>query len=340
MPSANFDATLAAWPELASRRPCSGLLLGNGASRMVWRPFAYFSLFELAQRVRHKPLGLTDQALFKSMSTEVFEPVLTALNTTVRVNAALAISSSAPLNRYYAIKEALIHAVRSVHIPWKLLPASTLHTLNQELRNYRSIYSSNYDLLTHWAVSYAPEGFQVLFDEEGVFDVRRSRGEGHRLLYLHGGLHLLKQQDSSTRQRSARESALLDGFAVNTPGDVPLFINESSSDDKLRAIRTSDYLSWCHGELASHEGGLCIFGHRLDSSDRHLVEAIKQANPGHLAIAVHPLSEAAIIGQKQHYAALFAERPDIELCFFDASSHPLGQAELAVAVPPASKRRR
>lgn len=340
MPHADFDATLASWPELKASHPCSGLLLGNGASRAIWRPFSYFSLFELAQRVRNKPLGVSDQALFKSLGSELFEPVLSALNTTARVNAALAISSSAPLNRYYAIKEALIHAVRSVHIPWKMLPASTLATLNAELRNYRSVFTGNYDLLCHWAVSHAPDGFQTLFDEEGHFDVSRTRGEGTRLHYLHGGLHLLKTQDGGTRQRAASGSQLLDGFAINTPGDVPLFVNESGSDDKLKAIRGSDYLTWAYAGLASHDAGLCIFGHHLDRADRHLLRAIEQARPKHLAISILPLSEAAIISQKQHYASIFGEMKDIELHFFDAGSHPLGNPELNIAAPAAIARRR
>ncbi|MFK0088325.1 DUF4917 family protein [Pseudomonas sp. NPDC090755] len=340
MPHADLDTSLHRWPDLNAAHPSSGLFLGNGASRALWRPFAYFSLFEEAQRVRHKPLSLTDQALFKSLGSELFEPVLSALNTTVRINAALAISSSAPLNRYYAIKEALIHAVRSVHIPWRLVSSDTLQRINNELRTYRSVYSSNYDLLCHWAVSQAPDGFQVLFDEEGDFDIRHTRNPGTRLLYLHGGLHLLKQQDGSTRQRSAHGSQLLDGFAVNTPGDVPLFVNESSSDDKLKAIRSSDYLSWCLGELAAHQGGLCLFGQHLDSSDRHLLQAIKQARPAHLAIAIRPLGDASIISQKQHYSQRFADLPELPLYFFDASSHPLGAPDLEVPVPVQVRKRR
>lgn len=337
---ADFDASLASWPDLAARHPCSGLLLGNGASRAIWRPFSYFSLFELAQRVRNKPLGVSDQALFKSLGSELFEPVLSALNTTVRVNAALAIGASAPLNRYYAIKEALIHAVRSVHIPWKLLPASTLATINAELRNYRSVFSGNYDLLCHWAVSQAPEGFQPLFDEDGHFDVSRTAGSGTRLHYLHGGLHLLRTEDGRTRQRGAHGSQLLDGFAINTPGDVPLFVNECTSEHKLRAIRSSDYLTWSYAALAAHDQGLCIFGHHLDRADRHLLRAIQQARPAHVAISILPLSEAAIVSQKQHYAAIFEETPEIAVHFFDASTHPLGRPELNVPAPAAITRRR
>ncbi|MGE8458537.1 MAG: DUF4917 family protein, partial [Pseudomonas alloputida] len=248
-----------------------------------------------------------------------------------------AINSTAPLNRYYSIKEALIHAVRTVHLPWPLMPKATLATLNQALRAYRSVYTSNYDLVLPWAVQHAPNGFAELFDEQGYFDVRRTGSEGTRVLHLHGGLHLLKLPDGTTRQRSAESAELLDGFAVNIPGEVPLFVNEDRSDEKLRAIRNSDYLSWCLGQLAQENQGICLFGQHLDSSDRHLLDAVRQARPQQLSIAIRPLGEASVINQKQHFADRFGDLPGTVLHFFDASTHPLGQAALAIEVPSAQR---
>ncbi|CAK17017.1 DUF4917 family protein [Pseudomonas entomophila] len=335
-----LDAHLPAWADLNQRHPCSTLLLGNGASRALWKPFGYFSLFEEAQRVRHKALGVSDQALFKALGSELFEPVLSTLNTTVRANAALAISSTAPLNRYYSIKEALIHAVRAVHLPWPLLGAATRRAINQALRQYQNVYTSNYDLILPWAIAESPEGFADLFDEQGFFDVRRTGGEGVRVMHLHGGMHLLKLPDGSTRRRSAEQAELLEGFAVNIPGEVPLFVNESRSDDKLRAIRSSDYLSWCLGQLAREHDGVCLFGQHLDTTDQHLLDALRQARPKHLVIAIRALSDASIINQKQHFIDRFADLDDVSLHFFDASTHPLGLAELAISVPDNHSRRR
>ena len=329
-----LDAHLATWQELAQRHPCDALLLGNGASRALWKPFGYFSLFEEAQRAgRKKGLAISDQALFKSLGTELFEPVLSTLNHTVRANAALAINSTAPLNRYYSIKEALIHAMRTVHVPWPLMPASTLAAINQALRSYRSVYTSNYDLILPWAVQHDPQGFAALFDEEGFFDVRRTRSAGTRVLHLHGGLHLLKLPDGATRQRSAESAELLDGFAVNIPGEVPLFVNEDRSDEKLRAIRNSDYLGWCLGQLAQESQSLCLFGQHLDSSDQHLLEAIRQARPAHLSIAIRALGEASVMNQKRHFVERFGDLAGTALHFFDAGTHPLGAVAMPIEVP-------
>jgi hypothetical protein len=187
-------------------------------------------------------------------------------------------------------------------------------------------------------VQHAPNGFAELFDEQGYFDVRRTGSEGTRVMHLHGGLHLLKLPDGTTRQRSAESAELLDGFAVNIPGEVPLFVNEDRSDEKLRAIRNSDYLSWCLGQLAGESQGLCLFGQHLDSSDRHLLDAVRQARPQQLSIAIRPLGEASVINQKQHFADRFGDLPGTTLHFFDASTHPLGQAALAVEVPSSLER--
>lgn len=335
-----LDAHLPTWTDLNQRHPSTALLLGNGASRALWKPFGYFSLYEQAQQVRHKGLGVSDQALFKAVGSELFEPLLSHLNITARTNAALAINATAPLNRYYSIKEALIHAVRAVHLPWPLFDATARATINQALRQFRNVYTSNYDLILPWAVAEHPHGFANLFDEQGFFDVRRTASEGTRILHLHGGMHLLKLPDGSTRQRSAEQAELLEGFAVNIPGEVPLFINEGPSDDKLRAIRGSDYLAWSLGELAREAGGLCLFGQHLDASDQHLLDAIRQARPRHLAIAIRPLSEASVVNQKQHFIERFGDVQSLPLHFFDASSHPLGLPQLAIPVPADFNRRR
>lgn len=341
MDQQDFDASLPQWQSLSVAQECTGVLLGNGASRAIWRNFAYDSLFERVQKVRNRPLGQSDLALFKHLHTENFEQVLSGLNTTVRINAALAISSTAPLNRYYAIKEALIHAMRSVHIPWALVSSASLMQVNQALRQFQTVYSSNYDLLCHWAMLQSAEGFDDWMGEEGEFLPGPGDERHTRLLYLHGGLHLIKHADGTTRRRAATDSALLDGFAINTPGDVPLFVGEGASSDKLRTIRDSAYLSACHQQLARHQGALCVFGHNLNVQDQHIIDGVLAAKVPRLAISIFPLSDAWIISQKQHYGALFRDSGS-ELQFFDATSHPLGLPELNVPVikeKPARARR-
>jgi hypothetical protein len=45
------------------------------------------------------------------------------------------------------------------------------------------------------------------------------------------------------------------------------------------------------------------------------------------------LSEASVLNQKQHFVDRFGDLNGTALHFFDASTHPLGLAELAIEVP-------
>lgn len=331
MEHTDFDAALADWNELQTTTPFTGLLLGNGASLAVWKNFSYFSLFDLAQTTRNKPLSPTELALFKAMETTNFEPVLSALKTSIRVNAALTISSSSPRNRYFAIKEALIHGVRSVHIPWRLMEQKTLLAISQALGGYSTVYSTNYDLLAYWAAMHGQGEFDDLFGDDATFNLHDTTSSATRLLYLHGGMHLVKNFDGSARKLLSSESTLLGSFAVNALDDVPLFVCEGSSEEKQKVIRGSDYLSFCHNQLAGHQGALCIFGHALGKQDRHIVDAVSKASPKTIAISILPRSESFIQHQKRHYSALF-EGLGVELSFYNAKTHPLGDAGFSVSV--------
>lgn len=332
-----FTGELEDWSTLNSSIGFAELLIGNGASLAVWRKFAYFSLFDEAQTTRNRPLSATELSVFRALDTSNFEQVLSALKNSIRVNAALTINSSSPRHRYFAIKEALIHAVRSVHIPWSQVQAASLSRINSALSQYQTVYSGNYDLLNYWAIMQAPEAFEDLFrgaDSTFAPDNCQRHGNATRMLYLHGGMHLVKNIDGSTRILNSSESTLLASFAINRLGDIPLFVNEGSSADKLKAIRSSDYLSFCYSQLAQPKDRLCIFGHSLAAQDQHLIQALQQAGLKTLAISIYPHNPAFIAQQKQHYASLFAAQ-SVQLRFFDALSHPLGHPELRIATTPA-----
>lgn len=331
----DIDAHLEDWSALRSSTAFSGILIGNGASRTIWEDFAYDSLFENARTVEEKPLGQSELSVFDALQTRSFEHALGALKTTSRVNKALAVSSAAPRNRYYAIKEALINTIHAVHIPWRLVQPSTLATINRELANYASVFTTNYDLLNYWAILHTP-GIDDLFrSADASFDLRNTHTDTTRILYLHGGLHLVRNLDGTARKLPSTDSTLLSSFAINntikTLDDVPLFINEGKVEEKLKTIRSSDYLSFCYEQLLTHEGALCIFGHDLGPQDKHLVDAIRQARPTTLAISVSGRSDGFIRQQKRRYSELF-DGSGAALKFFAARTHPLGDPALSVPV--------
>ena len=337
-PFQEFDAELEDWNQLRTSTPCSGLLIGNGASMAVWHDFYYDSLFDKAKSVAEKPLSQTELSVFEALGTRNFEHVLSALKTASKVNKALAINSASPRKRYYAIKEALINCTQDIHIPWRLMQPDTLACWHEELARYATVYCSNYDLLAPWAVMQAPKQFNDLFNASGsTFEVSAgaAKGKTTRMLYLHGALHLVRNQEGKARKITASEPTLLSNFAINHSisalDDVPLFVSETSSDDKRKSIRQSDYLSFCHEQLMAHKDALCIFGHSLSEQDQHLIDALRLAPLKTLCIAIYPRSEAFIRFQKNHYTALFADKK-LALRFFNSKTHPLGLSRHSVPV--------
>ena len=171
----DIDAHLEDWSALRSAIDFSGILIGNGASRTIWEDFAYDSLFENARTVEEKPLSQSELSVFDALQTRSFEQALSALKTTSRVNKALAVSSAAPRNRYYAIKEALINTIHAVHIPWRLVQPSTLATINRELakipgvvvyrlvtRPWRLSRGSRCSLTVRWSACWVLQTVQVV----------------------------------------------------------------------------------------------------------------------------------------------------------------------------------
>lgn len=269
---------LHSWDEI-SDQGWTGILVGNGASIAVWDRFRYASLYQAALSTEMSgPLTDQDQALFDAMGTQNFEAVLSALLTSKIVSGALHLDTRLIGERYESIRQALIEAVISVHIPWTSIQTRVLEQIRTALRAYDSVYSTNYDLLVYWAImSGTPKEFPDYFwGANNSFDSGKTEiwvKHPTRVLYLHGAVHLYRDTFSITFKAKAEESwNLLEQFAGRQQRDVvPLFISEGTSENKLEAIRRSDYLSFAYEQFSRHEGPLVVFGHSLGESDQHLV---------------------------------------------------------------------
>jgi hypothetical protein len=175
------------WEVVKERYDWSGLLVGNGASMAVWPQFGYTSLFKQACLPRTKPhLTAADQHLFEALeSTGNFELVLGALSTSELVCRALHLEPAYQSlhERHQSIQQALGAAVHAVHVPYHALPAATLDRIREALYPYRSIFTTNYDLLLDWAIMSSREDRvkDYFFSNDGSFD--RTRTELHLPAY-------------------------------------------------------------------------------------------------------------------------------------------------------------
>lgn len=327
-----ISSRLSHWDDLADEFEWTGLLVGNGASIAVSRDFKYSSLHNVARSDDlAQPLTATDVAFFDAMRTTDFEEVLSALSIAGNVATILEESTEQIDERYESIRQALVQAVRAVHVGWRYVPDSTLETIGRHLRTYEYVYSTNYDLLLYWSImNREARGFRDYFFGES-FDVTDTEiwdGRYTKVLYLHGGLHLYRSRSGGTLKRAAGGSGvnLLDLFGMPYRGAVPLFVTEGNAEQKLRAIGRSDYLSFAYSRFQEHEGPLVAFGHSLGASDAHIVSAMANWEEPIIAIGLMPTSSARLIERKASLRRQLRGR----LMFFDARTHPLGDASLNV----------
>jgi hypothetical protein len=326
----DLDNTLSNWADLRDQKEWSALVVGNGLSQNLWQRFGYASLFEKASQSDGAQLTVADALLFERLQTQNFELVLSALATSKVVATALDQPLDLLAERENSIREALIQAVHSVHVPWLSVPAALLERVSTELENYASVYSTNYDLTIYWSVMQHPSAFRDYFWAED-FDVTNTEiwGKKTKVHFLHGGLHLYRRPNGQTLKRAATAGQnLLDQFGTPFKEAMPLFISEGTAQEKLASIYRSDYLSFAFSCLAKEAGPMVIFGHSLGDSDRHLVKAIAAHNGRPVAISVR--AEGDI---RQKKAAIIAALPNVTIHFYDAATHPLGAADLRIEEP-------
>ncbi|HEY9847846.1 MAG TPA: DUF4917 family protein [Leptolyngbyaceae cyanobacterium] len=342
-----IDESLQLWSDIKDQFHSGGILLGNGSSCAVWEKFNYSSLYKKACHGIEHPLSEENQALFKSMKTENFEGVLAALATAKMVNRLLRQDYSVIEEPYKSIQLALVEAVKQVHIRWQNIEnKNILPKIRKELLKYKFVYTTNYDLLIYWAVNIddhkkvkLKDYFFKIANNNLLFDIADTSVDEKRtkVFYLHGGLHLYKKLSGGTikrKQENGRNLLDLFGTPLNGEETVPLFVAEGNAEDKLSTIKSSDYLSFAYGEFAKHKGSLVIFGHGLGESDQHILDAIRKAKPGKIAISIRGQTPPEDIKcrKAELQKKLSGSINPKNLIFFDAQTHPLGSPEINVNV--------
>jgi hypothetical protein len=329
-----LDGVLEDWDVVKSQCQWNGILIGNGSSRAVWDGFGYESLFETSRsKDINDPLDSSDVALFGEFSTTNFEQILEALSTARRVGECLSQSTDLIAARYQHIRTALVESVHKRHVPWAEVSTPVLSAIRTSLLEYEWVYSTNYDLLIYWAIMQdAAKGFKDFFFDGRLFDAADTHvwGKVTRVLFLHGGLHLQREHSGDTMKRvSDGFGNLLETFGstLSVDGPVPLFVAEGRSEDKVRAIRRSDYLTFCFEQLTTHNGPLVVFGHSLSDSDLHIIRALNRASIPAIAVSIVCESDEKNVERK---AAVIKALPNHELRFFDAATHPLGSGSIKV----------
>jgi hypothetical protein len=336
------DGTLDAWDDVEGVAEWDALILGNGASINVWNDFQYASLFETARQ--RKLIQGDDEVLFDKLGVQNFEEVLHSLSESIRIGDALGLDRSAELERHASIQKALANAVQAVHVNGGEVPPSTFEEIREELRRYRHVFTTSYDVLIYWAAAKGEDGFRGFYDffwvkPHNSFDESTIRIQPlwpeTRLYFLHGALHIVALGDGTTCKRSATVfETILDQFGEPLNGDRtarPLVVTEARAADKRRSIDGNDYLSYCWRMLRECACPIAIFGHSLSDQDAHLVDAINTHRDRPVAVSIRDRGKRGNLKEKHRIASLIEARP---IYFFDSKTHALGDEGLRLRETP------
>jgi hypothetical protein len=331
-----LDGSLLAWEDIKDAYPWSGLIVGNGLSINVWEPFRYPSLYREALRLSTGGLTGKDRALFDSIGTHNFELVLGELSSAIGVLNALGKDIRELLARYRSIQAGLGAAVRAVHVPWTSVPAQTLETIQEVLHEFEWVFSTSYDLLLYWAMGHEDDYGRLvdtLWSPNCRFDPRNTdiRVTSIPVYFLHGAMHLIVEGSGRTRKLKRNATfTLLDQFGQpikDDPGARPLLVTEASSRDKLRVIEGNEYLAHAYETLQYLAEPIVVLGSSLGEQDRHLTDALS-AHPDR-PVAVSMMPDRPKVERRDLQGQMFGRLLATPLLFFDATTHPLGAADLA-----------
>jgi len=271
-----LDDALEDWPALKKEHEWDGLLLGNGASIAVSQKFSYASLLGYAQ------LSPEAHNVFATLDTTNFELVLDALRVSARVCESVGHGPDDAEDLHDEVRKSLFGAVNDVHPEHHEVSGARLKAFADCMLQYSVTFTTNYDLLPYWAIMEGLVGVKDYFwNADCTFDALDTElWGGSAILYLHGGMHLY--QDAVTGVTGKWKGLrLLDVAATRHRTRSPLVVSE----DKLRSIRRSDFLSFAYRELAEFSQPLVIFGHGLGQSDQHIIGPSTRTRTGRSRMA-------------------------------------------------------
>lgn len=337
-----------AWSEIESRFG-DAILIGNGASLAVSASFGYGSLLDVASEGKgDSGISTEDRKVFEIVNETDFERVLGEIDRAAVIAELAGVEDATPLrDQYTRIRTALIAAVHEVHPRHTTLEKTRFETVQESLLRFRTVFTTNYDLLTYWSIVATPKmhDFRDFFwNLPGLwFDPAQTwtQSDTTQVFYLHGTLHLFELPDGSTVKASGAGdgawvpySPLLDLTFDYQGARYPLFVSEGSSAKKIAAITSNAYLNFAYQSWIAHawnwRESLVIFGHSLGSGDEHLVQHMsakaekaeeKSLAMPPLAVSIRPTRPEENLRKMEWYRERL-RRSDV--MFFDAATHPLG----------------
>jgi Domain of unknown function (DUF4917) len=310
------------------------LVLGNGASIALDQRFQYASLLEQARDSER--ITESVEKLFSHLGTQDFELVLNLLWHTNTVNEVLGVEETSTTEAYESVRNALVLAVTENHADHGDVHGR-LPRIGQFMSQFGTVATVNYDLIVYWAMmlfnqekgSWFKDGFvHSEFVHEWHDFMTRPRGAVGvtMVFYPHGSL-VLATDISGGEEKIARQGdfdnllhRITDEWTVGER--VPLFVSEGSSEQKMRAIRRSAYLSAVYeGVLPEARKTITFFGFGFGDQDGHLTSQMSKAKPDLVAASFLYRDEESDKKRSDQLEETLSQRfPGARLLLFDARS--------------------
>lgn len=293
----SFDQAISMSEEYSKRHA----MLGNGFS-IACRPdiFVYGKLFERADFSKLSPSA---RKVFDTLKTTDFEKVIKSLRDAEKILAAYRSNfkktRKAMLKDAKGIRELLVKTIASSHPehPGDITD-DEYAACRRFLKNFKLIYTLNYDLLLYWALMHTDEGKNPSSDDgfrKPDYDFKAdyvtwdpSQSHGQNVWYLHGALHVFDTGTEIQKYTWVNTGIrLIEQIRDALSRDYfPLFVAEGTSNEKLERIRHSDYLAKAYRSFQSIGGALFIIGHSLASNDEHYLKLIEKGRVEHLFVGI------------------------------------------------------
>lgn len=292
------------WAELRGYYSRGALLLGNGASIAIDRRFGYSSLIDYA----YVKGFLTEDVslLFKFFNTNDFELVLRLVWQASNVNKSLGVPDLKTHEAYLRVRDCLIKSVRGIH-PQHAEVSVYLDSIYNFIKNFDTVISLNYDLILYWASMYGHGVYdrhtikdcfihgEFKNDWEWLRGKLRFDKTTTLVFYPHGNLILVRDKVESEIKLTKGDVCLLDEIldAWASEKCVPLFVCEGHSQQKIKAIEGSHYLSVIYREVYQKIGEkLVIYGWGLGKQDEYILKRIAKSNIKSIAVSVYGDNQA------------------------------------------------
>lgn len=322
---------IAEWGDYGDTFEGSDIFIGNGFSINLFKDLSYTSLFNtFSQGCDPKVVKL-----FKTFSTTNFEYIMEALNNTQHVGTILGLDYSSIIPLVNELKEGLIKTISDTHPAYKDVSPSIFRSLSVDFIPFKDVYTTNYDVFLYKIILATNELIERRlivaseFQDEFYVDLGKHKlGIGddfancRKIYYLHGALFLYHEHGITYKFRKAGEDdeyiRMLRKEISN--GNIPLFVAEGTSVDKLRAINNNYYLRSCAQALkAQNKGNMVVYGSSFQASDNHIVGYINQAKPENLVVSVYvkDKTEETLKAEMSRIRDLFGS---INVSFYDSST--------------------